>query len=95
MFRSQLRRLIALLVLALPSAAPAQTDGATKLTKLTQFAEFGEPKYEPGFAHFDYVNPDAPKGGDVRLASYGTFERLDTIVLGPAGRTGSGSPATP
>ncbi|HCV48374.1 MAG TPA: hypothetical protein DGQ22_01020, partial [Rhodobiaceae bacterium] len=27
---------------------------------------FGDPKYEPGFAHFDYVNPDAPKGGEVR-----------------------------
>ena len=90
MFRPQLRRLIALLVLALPFSALAQTDGATKLTKLTQFAEFGEPKYAPGFAHFDYVNPDAPKGGDVRLASYGTFERLDTIVLGPEWADGIG-----
>ena len=26
-------------------------------------AMHGEPKYGPGFQHFDYVNPDAPKGG--------------------------------
>jgi microcin C transport system substrate-binding protein len=26
---------------------------------------FGEVKYPPNFAHFDYVNPDAPKGGIV------------------------------
>jgi len=31
------------------------------------FATYGEPRYPPGFAHFDYVNPTAPKGGTVRL----------------------------
>lgn len=29
---------------------------------------FGEPKYPAGFAHFDYVNPDAPKGGSITFA---------------------------
>ena len=29
---------------------------------------YGECKYKPGFTHFDYVNPDAPKGGAVKLA---------------------------
>ncbi|WP_293045363.1 extracellular solute-binding protein [Paraburkholderia sp.] len=32
-------------------------------------AQFGEPKYPPGFRHFDYVNPDAPKGGTLVLAN--------------------------
>ncbi|AOI70756.1 extracellular solute-binding protein [Burkholderia ubonensis] len=32
-------------------------------------AQYGEPKYPPGFAHFDYVNPDAPKGGTLVLAN--------------------------
>jgi len=31
------------------------------------FAAYGAPKYGPGFAHFDYVNPDAPKGGTLKL----------------------------
>lgn len=35
---------------------------------------FGELKYAPDFAHFDYVNPDAPKGG--RLSMIGTAGRI-------------------
>lgn len=37
----------------------------------------GEPKYPDGFAHFDYVNPDAPKGGVLRGHSVGTFDSLN------------------
>ncbi|QIG48847.1 ABC transporter substrate-binding protein [Nordella sp. HKS 07] len=37
---------------------------------------FGDLKYPPDFKHFDYVNPDAPKGG--RLASRGTLA-IDTF----------------
>jgi microcin C transport system substrate-binding protein len=39
----------------------------------------GELKYPPGFKHFDYVNPDAPKGGDVHLSTLGTFDTLNPI----------------
>jgi microcin C transport system substrate-binding protein len=39
----------------------------------------GEPKYKPGFAHFDYVNPDAPKGGTVRLSSLGSFDSFNPV----------------
>lgn len=31
------------------------------------YAQFGDVKYPPRFTHFDYVNPDAPKGGEIRL----------------------------
>ncbi|MEJ8823309.1 extracellular solute-binding protein [Variovorax humicola] len=31
------------------------------------YAQFGDVKYPAGFTHFDYVNPDAPKGGEIRL----------------------------
>jgi microcin C transport system substrate-binding protein len=31
------------------------------------YAQFGDIKYPPGFAYFDYVNPDAPKGGEIRM----------------------------
>jgi len=33
------------------------------------YALWGQPRYPAGFAHFDYVNPDAPKGGELRLVS--------------------------
>jgi microcin C transport system substrate-binding protein len=63
---------------------------AQQLTRLTQFAEFGETQYQPGFPHFDYVNPDAPVGGGVRLAAYGTFERINPIPVGPTWPEGLG-----
>lgn len=44
-------------------------------------AMHGKPKYGPGFTHFDYVNPDAPKGGEVRLHAIGTFDTLNGFNL--------------
>ena len=44
-------------------------------------AMHGTPKYGPDFSHFDYVNPDAPKGGDVRLSQTGTFDSLHPFIL--------------
>lgn len=40
----------------------------------------GEPKYPAGFAHFGYVNPQAPKGGLLRLAETGTFDSFNTVI---------------
>ncbi|MXQ11612.1 extracellular solute-binding protein [Microvirga makkahensis] len=48
-------------------------------------ALLGEPKYRPGFKHFDYVNPDAPKGGLVRLGAQGTFDSFNIVVAGVKG----------
>src|SRR5262249_50418210 len=42
---------------------------------------YGDLKYGPGFKHFDYVNPSAPKGGDVKLAAIGTFDNLNPFIL--------------
>ncbi|NQV79062.1 MAG: ABC transporter substrate-binding protein [Alphaproteobacteria bacterium] len=43
--------------------------------------QFGEPKYGPGFTHFDYVNPAAPKGGQLRQLATGTFDTLNPFIL--------------
>ncbi|KVD85358.1 peptide ABC transporter substrate-binding protein [Burkholderia stagnalis] len=40
-------------------------------------AQYGEPKYPPGFKHFDYVNPDAPKGGTLVLANPSRLTSFD------------------
>ncbi|KMK23927.1 extracellular solute-binding protein [Pluralibacter gergoviae] len=69
--------LIALLCLALGSAGVrAQT-----IKESSTFAAIGEPKYAPGFDHFDYVNPDAPKGGRVTLAAIGTFDNFNRYAM--------------
>jgi microcin C transport system substrate-binding protein len=37
----------------------------------------GTPKFDAGFAHFDWVNPDAPKGGSLRQRAIGSFDTLN------------------
>lgn len=41
----------------------------------------GEPKYATNFQHYDYANPDAPKGGTLRLAATGTFDSLNPFIV--------------
>lgn len=41
----------------------------------------GEPKYKAGFDHLDYVNPDAPKGGALRLAKTGSFDNVNANII--------------
>ncbi len=48
----------------------------------------GEPKYGPDFEHFDYVNPNAPKGGLVRQDALGTFDSLNPFI--PKGNSAAG-----
>ncbi|MBC8739844.1 ABC transporter substrate-binding protein [Paraburkholderia sp. UCT31] len=47
-------------------------------------AQYGEPKYPAGFKHFDYVNPDAPKGGTLVLANPSrltSFDKFNPFTL--------------
>ncbi len=46
---------------------------------------FGPLKYPAGFARFDYVNPNAPKGGAVRQIALGTFDNFNMAVSGVKG----------
>ena len=48
----------------------------------------GDPKYNAGFAHFEYVNPNAPKGGKVRMASTGSFDSFNGFI--PKGEAADG-----
>ena len=50
---------------------------------------YGEPKYPPDFQHFDYVDPDAPKGGMLRLAAVGTFDSVNPFILKGVAAAGS------
>ena len=53
-------------------------------------ALLGEAKYPAGFKHFDYVNPDAPKGGLVRLGVQGNFDSFNIVVAGVKGAVEQG-----
>ncbi len=48
------------------------------------YALWGEPKLPAGFTHFPYVNPDAPKGGELRLVSnlrVSTFDKYNPFTI--------------
>lgn len=49
---------------------------------------FGPLRYPPDFAHFDYVNPDAPKGGYVRVPELGTWDSFNGLIA--SGRPAEG-----
>jgi microcin C transport system substrate-binding protein len=47
-------------------------------------------KYGENFSHFEYVNPNAPKGGGIRLGAVGTFDSFNTFIAkGNVAGTGS------
>ena len=75
-----------LLSLTLYSLSAASTNGPAHAVAL-----HGEPKYPSGFQHLDYANPQAPKGGHVRLAQIGTFDSLNPFILKGVGAAGMSS----
>ena len=72
-------RLIALLL----SLCAVSAQAAETIPQPTHgIAMHGAVKYPLGFKHFDYVNPNAPKGGVVRLANVGsTFDNLNPFIF--------------
>lgn len=67
---------------ALAQASPAQAAPAqSKVAPVHAMAMHGAPKYGPDFTHFDYVNPNAPKGGQLRMFSVGSFDSLNPFIL--------------
>ncbi len=66
-------------------AAFADHDGWHSATSL-----IGEPKYPEGFRHYDYVNPDAPKGGTLNQVAVGTFDSFNPFIVRGAVAAGLG-----
>lgn len=80
-------------VLAVSNGEMVRADenaGKNVIVRAHAIAMHGTPKYQAGFAHFDYVNPDAPKGGTVHLSEDGTFDSFNPYI--PKGNpAGAGS----
>ncbi|HJN03981.1 MAG TPA: ABC transporter substrate-binding protein, partial [Alphaproteobacteria bacterium] len=78
-----------------PRLLPPLAGAAVVLAAVSAFAQpqhgvamHGAPKYGPGFAHLEYVNPDAPKGGDLRLGLAGSFDSVQPFII--KGRAAAG-----
>lgn len=74
---------LALTVIALATFAALPVaradDGAIDSYGLSLFGD--PPKYPVDYKHFDYVNPNAPKGGSARFGDVGTFDNLNPFIL--------------
>lgn len=83
-------RIAALLLAPVLMATPAYTSDAPEWRH--GLSLFGDIKYPAGFKHYDYVNPDAPKGGTVRQVALGggTFDNFNLAVAYVRGTLASG-----
>jgi len=62
---------------------------AANVIETDRIVGFGQAKYPVGFEHFDFVNPQAPKGGHVTYGSIGTFDSFNRY--GSRGKPGAGT----
>ena len=72
--------LLTVAVAAMPRPANSEPPG-DRVTVGHGLSMYGDLKYGPGFKHFGYVNPEAPKGGHVKLGAIGTFDTLNPFIL--------------
>ncbi len=80
---------VSLVAASAPGGAD-ETAIASEIVESHAIAMHGEPKYEAGFPHFDYINPKAPKGGNLWLASQGTFDSLNPYIVKGTAASGAG-----
>ncbi|WP_315743956.1 extracellular solute-binding protein [Bradyrhizobium sp. SZCCHNR1075] len=68
----------------------AQAQSASEPAWRHALSLFGDVKYPAGFKRFDYVNPEAPKGGVVRMFELGTFDNFNLVIDGLKGSLANG-----
>lgn len=79
--------------MTLSGPAPLKADEAPALIRRHGVSAFGDLKYPEGFAHFDYVNPNAPRGGRIRMRTSGgrlTFGSFNPFIFKGDPAEGSG-----
>lgn len=75
-------RIAAAIFAALTAASLAAPDArAAEPYRGHGMAMHGDLKYPAGFTHFGYVNPRAPKGGEVRLGATGSFDSFNAFII--------------
>ena len=80
-----MRLILALVVAGAFMIDPPETRAEPNSTVSHALSLVGKPKYEAGFSHLDYANPNAPKGGSVNLSAIGGFDSLNPYIV--KGRT--------
>ena len=63
------------------AAGPAAAVGLAQAAPVHGLAWGDQPRYGPGFPHFEYVNPQAPRTGSINLNGFGSFDKLNPFTL--------------
>jgi microcin C transport system substrate-binding protein len=86
-----MRTIILPLLLSLTATATAAL-ADDPVTRSSAIAVLAKPALPPDFPYFPYVNPNAPKGGEVTLASIGTYDSFNPFILRGTATNGMVSP---
>ena len=70
-----------LVLLLLVPASRAEETITEDLIVSHGYSFYGDLKYPEDFEHFDFVNPDAPKGGEISFAALGTFDSMNPYTV--------------
>jgi microcin C transport system substrate-binding protein len=81
--RMNMRSIVALLLCmcALSDVHAHIVSEATGITYQHGISYLREPEHPPDFTHFRYVNPDAPKGGRIRIGDMGTWDTFNAVSI--------------
>jgi microcin C transport system substrate-binding protein len=85
-----MRSIILLSLICFTALSALADDGP--VTRSNAIAILGKPTLPPDFRYFPYVNPNAPKGGEVTLSSVGTFDSFNPFILRGTSTRGMVSP---
>jgi len=78
---AQYQKLTKLLILVLASYCMAVATIHAEPKRNNSISMHGATKYNDNFQNFSYVNPNAPKGGKIRLHAIGTFDSLNPYII--------------
>lgn len=87
--RRQFRQVCGVILLAAPLAALPIVSNAGEPGH--GHSKYGELKYGPDFEHFEYANPDAPKGGTMVRNASGSFDNTNPFILKGVSAAGAGA----
>jgi len=86
--RKQVRQVCGVILLAAPLATTLTVANAADPAH--GHSKYGELKYGPDFEHFEYANPDAPKGGTIVRYAPGSYDNTNPFILKGQSAVGAG-----
>ncbi len=74
---TSIRAIVAMFMLGVAALMAQAALAQDKIIKSHGYSYFGDLSYPPDYPHFNYVNPDAPKGGEISIALSGSFDSMN------------------